>query len=575
MRLPGFAVAVAMSALLATLPVAAQANHSVFVTLVTDPAGDQVVAPNPCLSTSMPKFPGADVVSVSLAGPAPSDAIEPPYTLFIGTSAAVPATQTTTLHYTLEKGPTSYPFSKATGQSGTLTFKGTAAPSGFGTVVVGADGIRYNFIPGDLHAVGGDRLTNVSVETSDTDGGALPITQDDCTGTDRAPNQGATGSFTFYRPAPQGAVTVRVLGGVAQLSNGTLSFSGTSLTVAEAPRALRLDVALENKALDPDTILVAVGGAVKEALLKAGASTTLSLTLNRTFTTGTSSIAVQATSTLGGGAQASFTLTVGAPPAAPREVIPAGLAFLTPLATGAGLDVPFGSYAELFLLLAALVVVVVILFLALTLARTPWVKGHAEPTHVTAAAGGSAQVQVAVDKLRHGVERVRAVLRSPGGWPASLGGKEAVDLAADGSATLRVDVPSSASPKDRQTIEVDLVPIGADGIEHPERAAHTRVTVQAGLPSTPLGPGYAVAGIQLAGVRHEPSQPRPGETVTTTATVRNGGAAPAPLRVALVVDGQVRGERRIEVPARSAVDVPLQWVAGAGANQVKVQVFLA
>jgi hypothetical protein len=584
MRLQGqLAILAAAALLLGGLPLvpsaAAQASHTTPVILVTDPSGDQTVTPNPCLSTNRPNFAGVDVTSVAVAGSADADVLQMVYTLSIATRGQPTTTQTTTLRFHVEKGPTSLPASTANGQEQVIAIQDGRAANALGTVTVGNSGITYAFHLPDVHAVGGDRLTNVSVTATDTDPGALPVTQDDCSGRDNAPDLGGAGSYTFFRPPVAGSLKVRVSGGAAEVPGAAspLGFSGSTATLDKAPTSLRLDVAVDNTGLDPDTVEVAAEGGAAKQLVKAGGTATLALLVRPPSDLGTTAITVHATSALGGKADATFTLTIGAPPPpAPREVKPAGLAFLTPVATALGLDGPLGSYAELAVLLVLLVLLVALLFLLLTLNKGPWVRAHAESTYVVAAPGGHAQVQVAVDKVRRGVERVRAVLRPPA-WPASIGGrgKSAVELAPDGHATLDVDVPHGAQPKERATLEVDLVPVGADGRERPDRAAHAKITVQAGVPSQPLGPGYAVAGIQLAGVRHAPTQPRPGETVTTTATVRNGGASPAPLRVALIVDGQVRGERRVEVPARAAQDVAMEWVAGAGSNQVKVQVFLA
>ncbi|MEK6985049.1 MAG: hypothetical protein AABX89_01530 [Candidatus Thermoplasmatota archaeon] len=579
MRVQGALAIVAVALLVALAPVGATSHGT--VSLVTDPADDQVVAPNPCLSTNQPAFEGADLlgITLSLVGDVAGPTLQDVYTLTIATTAAIPESQVTTLSFQLSKGPTSLPTSAADGAVRTLTFQGTAPPGGKGRVNTGPSGLSYSFEASDLGAVGGDLLHNVSAATSDLDEGALPapLTQDDCTGSDRAPDSGAAGTFTFARPPVAGTLTLRLLGGTATLSSGPVSFSGTTLELAEPPQSLRLDLAVTNSGLDADRVELRLGGATQTLQLAAGASENVALATNQTFPTGATTLTVMATSTLGGTAQSRLTLTVAPPtPTAEREVKPAGLAFLSPVATGLAFDNAFGSYAELALLLLLVLLIVAALFLAVTLTR-PWVRAHTDVGHVEAPPGATARVELVVDRLKRGVERARAVLRSSD-WPATLSGgdgERGVELGLDGSTTLEVRIPHGAAPKERARFELDLVPIAADGSERPDRAAHANVTVQAGLPTTPLGPGYVVAGIQLAGVEHEPSRPRPGETVTTTATVRNGGSSPAPLRVALLVDGAPRAEARIQVPARSATLVPLTWVAGAGANQVKVQVFLA
>ena len=63
--------------------------------------------------------------------------------------------------------------------------------------------------------------------------------------------------------------------------------------------------------------------------------------------------------------------------------------------------------------------------------------------------------------------------------------------------------------------------------------------------------------------------------MTTTATVENDGDKTLRLRLVLQLDGTDAEEQTVEVPPRSARAVLFPWVADAGSNRVRVQVYLA
>ncbi|HEX2066380.1 MAG TPA: hypothetical protein VHI93_06155, partial [Candidatus Thermoplasmatota archaeon] len=159
--------------------------------------------------------------------------------------------------------------------------------------------------------------------------------------------------------------------------------------------------------------------------------------------------------------------------------------------------------------------------------------------------------------------------------PSSAAGIVQVDPGNPAEGILRVEVPPGTPSLERETVEFDIVPLDAQGTEMPRHRAHGHVTVQALQPpaSDPRVP--KARDIRLAAVRHEPPDPLPGGTVITTATVHNDGGSPASLRIVLVLDNVPVVEELVEVGPRSTREVALPWAAGAGKNQVKVQVFLA
>ncbi|HET6398324.1 MAG TPA: hypothetical protein VFH47_02080, partial [Candidatus Thermoplasmatota archaeon] len=81
--------------------------------------------------------------------------------------------------------------------------------------------------------------------------------------------------------------------------------------------------------------------------------------------------------------------------------------------------------------------------------------------------------------------------------------------------------------------------------------------------------------VRLERVRHEPERPKVGEAVRTVATLRNLGAAPASLRVVLVLDGLAVVEEQVEVDGRGSRTLVLPWTASTGRNKVALQVYPA
>lgn len=81
--------------------------------------------------------------------------------------------------------------------------------------------------------------------------------------------------------------------------------------------------------------------------------------------------------------------------------------------------------------------------------------------------------------------------------------------------------------------------------------------------------------VRLAGVRHDPRAPMPGDTVQTHATLQNDDATPVRLRVVLMVGEDAAAEQPLQIDAHSSAGVTFTWTAQAGDNRVRVRVFKA
>src|SRR5581483_3524593 len=197
------------------------------------------------------------------------------------------------------------------------------------------------------------------------------------------------------------------------------------------------------------------------------------------------------------------------------------------------------------------------------------------PKHAIVAPGGVAEFRLQVSARGKFKGIGKAVMRAAGapfrtglqlGRDRRAGAGEEMDLELDPdghavSGTLRVQVPENATDKDRQTVEVDVVPLDGDGAPLPTHRGMGRVTIQAD-PAIRRGSYASPRDIQLTDVRHDPMAPRPGAVVTTAATIHNDSLSAAPLRVVLQLDGQAVATDRIEVPPRSNRTVQMQWTAG-------------
>lgn len=582
------------------------------VLLLTDPAGDQVVtsdlAPVPnCPSagspTCPPSYANVDLTAVlarQAAAGTPSDV-----TLIANFSATPTATQSVSFLFQIGKGPDSAPASTASGAPLNVTVTGTTVAGAAGaTATASNDQLLLTLPYAGIGAAPGDVLTLVSVTARDQHAGPAgnqpaPVPQGSSSGTDHAPKAGAARPFTLQPPPFASDLAAAVVGGQITESNGTRAFAGSAVATRDGNATVRFDVRVTNLARGPDTVRLTAPGAspslqftLPDAVgLAPGANATLPVTLRlRSAAPATVSPTFRAEG-VQGEALAPATLTI-LPPAPPgHHAIPAALKFLTPLVTDLGLDRALGNYAELAFLLLLVLVAVALVFLALFLVQTPWLRVAVEPRRALASPGGVAEFRVRLDQARRGVASARAVLRrapwaaafrfrgataeAGGGAGAGMAGTVQLDPANPAEGVLRVEVPPGTPSLERETVEFDIVPLDAAGGEMPRHRARGHVTVQA-LQSAASDPKVPKArDIRLAAVRHEPPDPLPGGTVTTTATIHNDGSAPAALRLVLLLDGRPVVEERVEVAARSTREVGLPWSAGAGKNQVKVQVFLA
>jgi hypothetical protein len=391
------------------------------------------------------------------------------------------------------------------------------------------------------------------------------------------------------------------VGGEVREANGTHAFTDAFPSTRDGNLTVRFDVRVSNHARSVD--VVQITGERVPGQARAGASPpppSMDLHFpNPTPVPAGADVVLPVTITLVGGQagkmEFSFTatglsgksvtgalLTILPPPPPGHHAVPDALKVLTPLVTSIGLDGALGNYAELALLLFFVLLAVVVVFLALFLVQTPWLRIAVEPRRALAMPGGVAEFRIRLDKARRGVASAKAVLRRAP-WssafrfrgPAPAVGSVTLDSANPAEGVLRVEVPPGTPSLERETVEFDIVPLDADGAEMPRHRARSHVTVQALQPATSDPRVPKARDIRLAAVRHEPPDPLPGGTVTTTATIHNDGSGPAALRVVLLVDGRPVVEERIEVAPRSTREAALPWTAGAGKNQVKVQVFLA
>ncbi len=267
--------------------------------------------------------------------------------------------------------------------------------------------------------------------------------------------------------------------------------------------------------------------------------------------------------------------------------------FLTPMAEAMGFDEVFGDWAEVALLALLLLLLILLIFLILFLIGSKWVKVEAAERKARVAPGNSAEFRVAIDHARKEAGRIKARLRgTEPSWATEirlehqdgddvktitndegevefdLGAKKTPDAHAD--TIIRVDVPDDALDKDRNRLELDIVPLDESGVERPGKGKTLNLDVRA------AGDGSAGKPIiSLDEITHDPAEPEEGQTVTTVAKVRNGGSRPWDLNVNLVKDGETIEARAVTVQPYTALDVAFQWVADKGNNKVKVQVFEA
>ncbi len=609
MRQSLLAAMLTVAVALVALPWAASAQAGDGAVVVTDPAGDQVVTPGQLVVTP-PAMAQVDVIRVSAALAGAN------LTMTVETSAAITASETVTLQFSVLRGPTSMDGSTASGVAYTITVVNGVADGVLGAQVTGGltTKVAITFPLVSVEAVGGDLIGDVSVTTQDTHGGDAPppVTQDDSQGTDRAPDIGGGGPYTIPRSAISPGLSLTITGGTIHQRTACqpgkscpvtfedTRFEDSQAIVRDGNATIVYDLIIANTGTDADVFNLGVAAQPKygnaqldktslQLLHGTTGQAQLTLQLERA-PTGSVVVAVQAASTRGAVSQVDAKVLVQIPVAPPppvgRTPVPEQLGFMTPLATGMGFDKALGDFAELALLALFILLAIVAVYLIMFLTRSPWVRLQVTPKRAVVAPGGTAEFNVRVAPRGKRSVLARGMLRGDAGaWRAGLqmgpgvhlDPGTPVDLVMTGegggpvSGTLRVQVPPDAVSNESETVEFDFIPVDANGAEHRAHRAHGKVTVEAAAHT-----GYASArDIQLAQVRHDPAAPRPGATVTTTATIHNAGALPAILRVVLLLDGKPALEQRVEVPPRATSSASLPWTAGAGKNQVKVQIFLA
>lgn len=349
-------------------------------------------------------------------------------------------TGTLTATFRIEKGPTSYANSTASGQEVTVIVTGTAVTGvDNATASVSTEGLEVRMPASRLGAVGGDLLAGLNLTTSRTStaGTPDPVTQDDVTGADTA---GPGTAYMVARPAPASLVDFDVL----RVANQT----GGSLTLPERT-TVPVALSLLNRGTDDDTYTIAARSdpPLKSApqlpppgALPRNAPATLQANIDLAgMEPGTIRVTFTATTGLGGSDDAVVTLVLEAPPIAARAVKPAGLDFLTPAAESTGLDDAFGSYAELALLALLVLAAITVVFLLVALAPS---------TLAGASAPESPPLSVGADAPPAGVlaPAAAAAPPKPANPPVASGSGTAGGALAIESVTHEPEAPEEGQP---------------------------------------------------------------------------------------------------------------------------------
>lgn len=478
---------------------------------LSDAADDQAVQLDPLIGDFVGEggFQDIDIRSVSFY-----ETLQPPgggartFAVAISVGAPIEDGASFTVGFVVARGPTSLPGSTATAAG--KSFNLTALPSAAGASVAVVE------VPlASLGAVGGDLLTNLTVASSRFDPGQfdpVPISQDDRTGTDQAPDAGTVApAYTFFRPASASlwSVDITAVGATAG-STATLPSDTEDTTVA---------LTITNQGLDAEGYSLTVAAdpplddppvfTLELRILDGGESETRTVPISLAGVTGTVRLTFTVTGERGGSGDdlATVTLRAAAIPPTERQVVPAGLTFLTPAAEALGLDGAFGKFAELVLLALLVLLAILAIYLLLALA----------PSTVKAAA-------------------------------------------TDEAPPLPGDAP--------RTVGSEALPAGLlDDAAEPSPPAAPPV-------ATKPTPAAEPAGLRIASVTHTPNQPEAGEEVRTEIVLRNAGPT-RQVRVVLARDGADLDDALLTLPAFATKNVTLSWTAGEGDNRVKVRVLPA
>ena len=463
-----------------------------------------------------------------------------------------------------------------------------------------------------------------------------PLCQEQ-TGSDTAPDTGTSRPYELERPAVVADAIVVFTGGtITETVNGTSEardFTGPTVTTTDGNATVVFDLVLENTGSDVDTFNLSIGaqdlldGANVSATLSAesvtldpGTNTTLTVTAVADDASPVElGILVTVNSTRGAETAGIGFLAIEAPaptptPTATPTPTPTPTPTATPTASGEGrdpvvgegtflqdsaealgFDDAFDDYAELVLLALVLLIVLLVVFLLIALAGGRWVRIEVTPKRVTARPGETAEFQVEVRNKKRRFHDALAffdgdttwktgVLLKPEEGPAVRpmtrpGDSSELSLSARDEpgdrmhGTIRVQVPEDAADSERDRLRLNVVPVDPAGRERHRKAGRADVIVKAERDAPAAAPSDVP--VRLSDVRHEPASPSEGDEVTTTATVENDGDKTLRLRLVLQLDGTDAEEQTVEVPPRSARAVLFPWVADAGSNRVRVQVYLA
>lgn len=477
-----------------------------------DPAGDVATTSDPIVGQIVPPpgFSDIDLRNITLyedRGAAGDQAAQ--LVVLITTEAAIESGADFQVRFNVTKGPTSLPTSTANGRG--FAFTATAA--------AGATAASVS-IPVAALGVGGDLLANLTVTSTRFDDGDLPVAQDDSTGTDQAPDAGtAAPPYTLHRPPAASLWTVEV--------TGIGATTGSTATLPAGSATIDIQLNITNGGLDEEGYSLSVTAdppldeppvfTLELRLLPGGGSETRTVPISLAGVEGTLRLTFTVTGERGGKGTDSAILTLAAPaiPPAQRDVVPAGLDFLTPAAEGLGFDGAFGKYAELALLALLVLLAILAIFLLLALA----------PSTLKGAASDEAPP-----------------LPPESGSPTASAASTA--RAAPAVPTPRPSTPATATP-----------------------GAPTAGAV-------PPAPVPATTGLRIASVAHEPPEPEPGQEVATEVVLRNDGST-RQVRVVLARDGTDIDEATLTLPAYATKNVRLAWTAGDGDNRIKVRVLPA
>lgn len=349
---------------------------------LTDPADDQAVDGPFTQLPGLPVLTDDDFADIDLTAawfdtPRVIDCVGdheldcPILTISVATSAGW-TSGTLMGSFTVERGPTSYATSTASGQTVSFNVSGTQVTGVENArASVGPDGLTLVMGLGRVGAVGGDRLTNLTLATTRTDPGLVTdpsFTQDDTTATDQA---GPGAAFTIPRPEPAARIDV----GIARTGDR----DGNALTVTQRT-TVPVQLRILNLGTDDDAYSIQVSAepplkdppvfaAVLTPLPRGDVATPIVPISLAGMESGLVRVTFTVTTQAGASDDAFANIVLDLPATAtPRDVVPSGLQFLTPAAEALHLDDAFDEFAEAVLLALLVLLAILAVFLAVALA---------------------------------------------------------------------------------------------------------------------------------------------------------------------------------------------------------------